>query len=144
MRPEAAKVRKLKGALGVGTVVAVLLASVAPVEAARQPTAPEAHSIERAALRACDGHGPPGSSCEFHGARVSTRDPHFAWADVTTEGFSGALLKRSDKATAHFHVVATQGGGVELCSKWRRQAPRRVLADLHVVGLRGNGSTGRC
>jgi hypothetical protein len=63
---------------------------------------------------------------------------------VTTDGFSGALLKRPTKASNHFHVIATQGGGVELCSKWRKQAPRSVLADLHVVGLRGDGSTGRC
>jgi hypothetical protein len=144
VRLEAANVRKLKTALGTTTVVAALVASLATAEAARQPTPPEARAIERAALRACDGHGPPGSSCEFHGARVSTRDPHFAWADVTTDGFSGALLKRPSKGTAHFHVIATQGGGIELCSKWRKQAPKRVLADLHVVGLRGNGSTGRC
>lgn len=144
MRLEAATVRSFKAALAMASVIALLVASLATAEAARQPTAPEAQAIERAALRACDGHGPPGSTCEFHGARVSTRDPHFAWADVTTDGFSGALLKRPTKASTHFHVVAIQGGGVELCSKWRRQAPSRVLADLHVVGLRGNGSAGRC
>jgi hypothetical protein len=136
--------RRLRAAFGTATVIAVLLGSVVPVEAARQPTTSESRAIERAALRACDGHGPPGSSCRFHGARVSTRDPHFAWADVTTDGFSGALLKRPNKSTAHFHVIATQGGGIELCRKWRKQAPNDVLADLHVVGLRGDGSTGRC
>jgi len=136
--------RKVKAALLMGTLVALLAVTLVPAQAARQPSAPEAKAIERAALRSCEGHGPPGSSCDFHGARVSTRDPHFAWADVTTEGFSGALLKRPAKASTHFHVIATQGGGIETCSKWRRQAPRRVLADLHVVGLRGDGSTGSC
>jgi hypothetical protein len=135
-------VRELKTLLGMATVVAVLVASLASAEAARQPTPPEAKAIKRAALRACQG--PPGLPCEFHGARVSTRDPHFAWADVTTDGFSGALLKRPTKRATHFHVIAIQGGGIEECSKWRRHAPKRVLADLHVVGLRANGSTGRC
>jgi hypothetical protein len=136
--------RNLKAALAVATVGAMLAASLAPAEAARQPTPPEAKAIKRAAMRACDGHGPPGSTCEFHGARVSTRDPHFAWADVTTDGFSATLLKRPTKGGTQFHVIATQGGGIETCSKWRKHAPKRVLADLHVVGLRANGSTGRC
>jgi hypothetical protein len=136
--------RKLKAALGPATGVAILLASLATAEAARQPTPPEAKAIKRAAMRACHGHGPPGSTCQFHGARVSTRDPHYAWADVTTDGFSAALLKRPRKGGTHFHVIATQGGGSELCSKWRKHAPKRVLADLHVVGLRANGNTGRC
>jgi len=135
---------KAKAALGLATVVALLAASLGPAEAARQPTAPEAKAIERVATRACQRHGPPGEACEFRGARVSTRDPHFVWADVFTEGVSGALLKRPSKTSTHFHVLAIQGGGVELCSKWRKQAPRRVLADLHVVGLRADGSTGRC
>ncbi|HEY2056000.1 MAG TPA: hypothetical protein VGH14_18855 [Solirubrobacterales bacterium] len=136
--------RKLKAALGSAAVVAILVASLGPAEAARQPTPPEAKAIKRAALRACHGHGPSGSSCEFHGARVSTRDPHYAWADVTVDGFSAALLKRPTKRSNHFHAVATQGGGIELCSKWLKFAPKRVLADLHVVGLRPNGTTGRC
>jgi hypothetical protein len=136
--------RNLKAGIGTAAVLAVLLASLGPAEAARQPTASEAKSIKRAALRACHGHGPPGSSCEYHGARVSTRDPHFAWAEVTVDGFSAALLKRPTKRSTHFHAVATQGGGIELCSKWRKHAPERVLADLHVIGLRGNGSTGLC
>ncbi|MBS1676569.1 MAG: hypothetical protein JST08_04200 [Actinobacteria bacterium] len=136
--------RKLKAALGATTIVAMLAASLGPADAARQPTAPEAKAIKRAALRACHGHGPPGSSCRFHGARVSTRDPHYAWADVTVDGFSAALLKRPTKRSTHFHVVAIQGGGIELCSKWRKKAPERVLADLHVVGLYANGSTGSC
>ena len=136
--------RKLKAAPAVAMLVAMLLVGLASAQAARQPSASEAKAIKRAALRACSGHGPPGMPCEFHGARVSTRDSHFAWADVTTEGFSGALLKRPSKSTAHFHVIASQGGGIELCSKWRKKAPKRVLADLHVVGLRADGSTGRC
>jgi hypothetical protein len=135
---------KLKAALGVASVATMLVAGLATAEAARQPTPPEAKAIKRAALRACDGHGPPGSTCEFRGARVSTRDPHFAWADVTVDGFSAALLERPTKQSTHFHAVATQGGGIELCSKWRKHAPRRVLADLHVVGLRADGSTGSC
>jgi hypothetical protein len=136
--------RKLKAALGAATVIAILVAGLATAEAARQPPPAEAKAIERAAMRACDGHGPPGSSCEYHGARVSTRDPHYAWADVTTDGFSAALLKRPTKRTNHFHVIAIQGGGIETCAKWRKKAPRRVLADLHVVGLHADGSTGRC
>jgi hypothetical protein len=122
----------------------MLLVGLGAAQAARQPSATEARAIERAALRACDSHGPPGATCQFHGARVSTRDPHFAWADVTTEGFSGALLQRPSKTDARFHVIAIQGGGIEACSKWRKKAPKRILADLHVLGLRADGSTGRC
>jgi hypothetical protein len=136
--------RKLKALLGAATVVAMLVAGLATAEAARQPTATEAKAIKRAALRACHGHGPPEEPCQFRGARVSTRDAHYAWADVTTDGFSGALLKRPTKRSTHFHAVATQGGGIELCSKWRKHAPKRILADLHIAGLRADGSTGRC
>jgi hypothetical protein len=135
---------RLQGALGVATLVAMLLVGLASAQAARQPTAPEAKALIRVALHACEGHGPPGSTCEFRGARVSTRNAHFAWVDMTTDGFSGALLKRPRKTGANFHVIAIQGGGIERCTKWRKKAPKRVLADLHIVGLRGNGSTGRC
>ncbi|MBS1886535.1 MAG: hypothetical protein JSU06_05025 [Actinobacteria bacterium] len=135
---------RVRAALGALTVGAMLFAGLAPADAARAPTATEAKAIKRAALRACHGHGPPGSSCEFRGARVSTRDPHYAWAEVTVDGFSAALLKRPTKRSTHFHAVATQGGGIELCSHWRKHAPKRVLADLHVVGLRADDSTGRC
>ncbi len=135
---------KLKAVLGAAAVVAILVTSLTAAEAARQPTATEAKAIKRAAMRACSGHGPPGSSCEFHSARVSTRDPHYAWADVTVDGFSAALLHRPTNRSTHFHVIAIQGGGIETCAKWRRKAPKQVLADLHVVGLRANGSTGRC
>jgi hypothetical protein len=130
--------------LAAAAALTMLVAGLSTAEAARRPSPPEAKAIKRASLRACSGHGPPGSSCEFHGARVSTRDPHFAWADVTTDGFSAALLHRPTNRSTHFHVVAIQGGGIETCAKWRKQAPKRVLADLQVVGLRADGSTGGC
>jgi hypothetical protein len=99
--------------LAATAALAMVVAGLSTAEAARQPSPPEAKAIKRAALRACSGHGPPGSSCEFNGARVSTRDPHFAWANVTTDGFSATLLHRPTKRSTHFHVVAIQGGGIE-------------------------------
>lgn len=114
----------------------------AAADASRRPTTAEASAIKRIALRACEAPG----GCRFHGARVSTRDARFAWADVTGEGFSGVLLKRKTTQTRRFRVAGIQGGGIELCSVWRKRAPRAVLRDLRVSGLldEQTGRSGRC
>jgi hypothetical protein len=75
---------------------------------------------------------------------VSTKNGRYAWGKVVGEGFSGVLLKRANTHTRSFKVVATQGGGVEECSKWLAAAPRAVLKDLRVVGLDSSGNTGSC
>jgi hypothetical protein len=118
-----------------------LLATVAG--AARRPTRPEARALQRVALRACEHTGAP-SPCRYHGARVSTRDPRYAWAEVTTDGFSAVLLRRPTRGSTRFRVIGVQGGGIGDCRVWRRKAPRAVLRDLRVSGLRADGSVGRC
>jgi hypothetical protein len=125
-------------ALGGGLLVALLLA--APASADRKPTAEEEAAIERAGVRACAR--PPGD-CAFRGARVSTRDQRFAWANVIAEGFSGALVKRK-RGTTDFKVVGIQGGGIGECRYWRKRAPRKVLRDLRVRGLVKSGAVRNC
>lgn len=126
-------------ACAVALVAAVLLVLAAPAaEAARKPTRAEAAAIKRVALRVCST---PVGACRYHGARVSTRNLRFAWADVTGEGFSGALVKRPRRRGAAFRVVGTQGGGIGTCAYWRARAPRPVLRDLRVSGLLRSGSS---
>jgi curli biogenesis system outer membrane secretion channel CsgG len=121
----------------------VMFGALVPcADAARAPTSRERAAIKRLALKACEG-GP--NPCRFHKARVSTKNARYVWADVTGEGFSGALLKRANTRTRHFKVVGTQGGGIGECSYWRDLAPRAVLKDLRVSGLRdSSGAVGGC
>lgn len=125
-------------------LVAGLCALVAaPADAARRPTRPEAHAIKRVALKACNRGGAP-YPCRYHRARVSTRNARYAWADVTTDGFSAVLLRRPSRGSTRFRVVGWQGGGIGSCREWRKHAPAAVLRDLGVSGLRSDGSVGRC
>ncbi|WP_426246386.1 hypothetical protein [Nocardioides sp. LHG3406-4] len=116
-------------------LVLALLAPVPAVAADRAPSLAEVRSIRAQALKACGQ-----DTCKFIGARVSTPNTRFAWADVATDGFSGVLLKRKP-GTHRFRVVGWQGGGIGECSYWRDLAPARVLRDLKVFGL--VGSTGQ-
>lgn len=132
------------------TVALTLLAAcallgtvAAPADASRRATKAETRAIKRAALRACSG--PPGEPCRFRGARVSTRNARYAWADVVTEGFSGALLRRPTRRSRRFRVIGTQGGGIGDCREWRKLAPRSVLRDLRISGIvDDSGETGSC
>jgi curli biogenesis system outer membrane secretion channel CsgG len=125
------------------TVVAMFGALVPCADASRAPTKRERAAIKRVAMKACEGAAP--EPCRFHKARVSTKNARYAWADVTGEGFSGTLLKRSNTSTRRFKVVGTQGGGIGDCAEWRKLAPRAVLKDLRVFGLTDNsGATGSC
>ena len=81
--------------------------------------------------------------CNWHSARVSTANPRFAWANVTSEGYSGALVKRPRKGSLQFRVVGTQGGGIGECRYWRKRAPDAVLRDLRISGLVDSGGTVR-
>jgi len=119
--------------------VALLLAAgmtatvaVAPALADRAPSRAETRAIKRVALAHCE-QGP--NACRFHGARESTANPRFAWADVTAEGFSGVLLKRPSRSSKRFRVIGTQGGGIGECRYWRSLAPDAVLRDLRISGL---------
>lgn len=124
---------------------AVLLALASPAaDAARRPASQTvAKAIKRVALRAC---GSPPGGCRYLGARISTRNPRYAWADVVGEGFSGVLLKRSSARSHRFRAIGTQGGGIGSCAYWRARAPLPVLRDLRVFGLldASTGATGRC
>lgn len=126
-------------------VVLALLATGAalasPAAADRRPSKAERSAIKRVALKLC-GAATPGD-CEFRRARVSTRNARFAWADVSEEGLSGALLKRPTRHSRRFKVVGTQGGGIGECSYWRARAPRVVLRDLHISGLVDDAGTVR-
>jgi hypothetical protein len=127
-----------------GLLVASVLALAAPAaDAARKPTRAEGVAIKRIALRVCPT---PFEPCRYAGARVSTRNPRFAWANVFGEGFSGALVKRPRPRGTAFRVVGTQGGGIGSCAYWRARAPRPVLRDLRVSGLLRSGSyaVGNC
>jgi curli biogenesis system outer membrane secretion channel CsgG len=129
-----------------GLVLIVLMfgALVPPADASRAPTKRERAAIKRVALKKCNSGGAP-AACRFHKARVSTKNARYAWADVTTEGFSAVLLERANTKTRRFKVVGTQGGGVGDCSYWRKRAPRAVLKDLKVYGVEaGSGATGIC
>jgi hypothetical protein len=114
--------------------------AASPALADRAPSKAERAAIKRVALKACEGAP---DECRFHGARVSTANARFAWADATAEGFSGALLKRPSKRSHRFRVVATQGGGIGECSYWRAHAPRAVLRDLRISGLVDDSGTVR-
>ena len=124
---------KWKGGLA-AVAVAGAFAGLAPSAVAdRRPTQRERTAIKEAAPKACGD-----SACRFHRARVSTRDVRYAWADVTTEGFSAVLLRRPSKRSERWRAIGTQGGGISECSYWERRAPRRVLRDLKIEGLVGS------
>ena len=128
--------------LGGGLLVVVLaLLPAAPAGADRKPTAAEGPAMERVGVQACAR--PPGD-CAFRGARVSTANERYAWANVIAEGFSGALLKRSSRTSTDFKVVGTQGGGIGECRYWRKRAPRKVLRDLRIRGLVKSGAVRNC
>lgn len=128
----------------VAALAAVLCAlAAAPAGAARRPAGAEARAIKQVALKKCEANGAP-SPCRFHRSRVSTRNARYAWAEVTTDGFSAVLLRRPSRDSTRFRVIGVQGGGIGDCDDWRRRAPAAVLRDLGVAGLRADGSVGRC
>ena len=113
-------------------------------DASRAPTTRERAAITRVAVKTCKAAAGPGG-CRFVKARVSTRNARYAWADVVGEGFSGTLLKRANTRTRRFKVVGTQGGGMGECTYWRDRAPRAVLKDLRITGLKdSSGAVGSC
>jgi hypothetical protein len=115
----------------------------APARASRTPSKSESAAIKRVAMKACRSDAGP---CRWHGARVSTKSSRYAWADVTNEGFSGVLVRRTSVSPKRFKVVGVQGGGIGECSYWRKRAPRSVLKDLKVYGLldAATGESGIC
>ncbi len=112
--------------------MAALAIAIPPAAADRSPTKAERKAIKRVALTLCN---PAVGDCRFGGARVSTRNERYAWASVTDEGLSGALLKRPTADSRRFRVIGVQGGGIGACSYWRKRAPRAVLRDLRISGL---------
>lgn len=120
--------------VGIALAVGTLAVGAPAAGAARAATASENAAIKRVALAAC--HAPGG--CTWRGATVSTRNPRFAWGRVFGEGVSGVLVRRPSAHSGAFRVLHMQGGGIELCSMWRKHAPRRVLRDLHIKGLTGS------
>ena len=120
-------------------IIGVMLSSLAaPANADRRPSKAEARAIKRVALKKCGS-----TDCHFVRSRVSTKNARFAWADVTTEGFSGVLVKRPTRRSRRFRVVGWQGGGIGECKYWRARAPAAVLRDLRIVGLVDNSGAAR-
>jgi hypothetical protein len=124
-------------------IVALLggLCLAAPALADRKPSATEEAAIEHVALTACTA---PQGDCAFSGARISTRNERFAWANVVGEGLSGVLVKRPSGSSASFRVAGIQGGGIGECRYWRKRAPRKVLRDLRIRGLVKSGDVRNC
>jgi curli biogenesis system outer membrane secretion channel CsgG len=129
---------------GLLVLVVAMFGALAPfADASRAPTSKERAAIKRIALKKCNAAAP--EPCRFHKARVSTKNARYAWADVTGEGFSAVLLKRANTGTRRFKVAGTQGGGIGECTYWRSKAPRAVLKDLRVSGLKdSSGNVGSC
>ena|SRR5450759_5040506 len=149
--------RKLAfSAATVALVVGAFGLSASTSHAERSPTRSEARDLRTFALAWCHHHSNPQAGPCVYGAydrlavyrtRVSTVDPHFAWADVTTEASSGLLVKRPHRYGGHWKVIAIGGGGVSNCSDWYKAVSHRVSADLGLVGLvRGvnNGNAVAC
>jgi hypothetical protein len=129
-------------AIALALAAAFALVAAVSASAARKATRAEAAAIKRLATKPC-ADGPSG--CTWNGARVSTADPRFAWADVTGEGYSGALVKRPRKGSLRFRVIGTQGGGIGECRFWRKRATDAVLRDLRIAGLVDrNGTVRNC
>jgi hypothetical protein len=132
-------------------VVALATATAAGLTAEGASGARRASAAERSALRhlivaACRRGSAPGAPCRLGTVRVSTVNPRFAWAESRGgDGFTAALVKRPHRTGGRWRIVAIQGGGIENCSKWERHAPRRVVRDLRLDGLRPGGTSGgRC
>ena len=127
---------------GAVALLATLIACFAVVPSAsadRRPTNRERSAIKRVGLDACGQ-----TSCRFHRARVSTRNPRYAWAKVIGEGFSGVLVRRPTRRSRRWRVIGIQGGGIAECSYWERRAPDRVLRDLRIRGLVASGDVRTC
>lgn len=122
-----------------GLVVSFAVAT-SPAVAARPATAAEGAAIKRVTVSKC---GVPGG-CRWNGARVSTANPRYAWANVFGEGISGMLVRRPSTNGERFRVIATQGGGIGECAEWRTHAPKRVLRDLRIKGLVASGNVVTC
>jgi hypothetical protein len=126
-------------------IATVLLASMCLVTATtlaeRSPTKSEARSIRAAALAYCHGLGTP-SPCSYgshtslpqYRTRVSTVNARYAWADIFTDGLSGALIVRPHPHGAGWRVVVPGGGGLSPCSTWFHAAPHSVVRDLRLGG----------
>ncbi len=119
---------------------ALTLVAAASASASRKATRAEASAIKQVATKPCRDTQ---FGCNWHSARVSTANPRFAWANVSSEGYSGALVKRPRKGSLQFRVIGTQGGGIGECRDWRKLAPDAVLRDLHISGLVDSGGTVR-
>jgi hypothetical protein len=124
------------------TMVALGLVATSPAIADRSATKAERAAIKRVTMKRCAA--PDG--CTFRKARISTRNPRYAWAEIIGEGVSGMLLKRPTSHSRRFKVVGFQGGGIGECSYWRKRAPRSVLRDLDIDGLVdvASGTEGNC
>lgn len=126
----------------------------AAAQAQRPPNRAEARTLRTWALQWCQHNlAEVADSCVYgasehvaaYRTRISTADPRYGWADITADGLSGLLVRRPRRTQARWRVVAEGGGGVSTCEAWEKSAPRRVVADLGLVGLRpGGGQATRC
>lgn len=112
------------------SIISVCAVALGPVttsaNAQRRPTAKEAQAIRTVAMRAC---GWPKYACSWHGARISTVDPHYGFGEAVYEGFGGVVVRRVAVAPLRYVVVMRLGGGAEPCSSFPFRL-RRILIDL--------------
>ncbi|HVY96860.1 MAG TPA: hypothetical protein VHA54_07865 [Solirubrobacterales bacterium] len=121
------------------TAAAGLLLLAATAEAARAPTPGELRAIRKATMRDCktDQHAWRNHSCKWEGhVRVSTINPHYAWADASGPWYDNSgVLRRPSVKGQRWRSVWVWGGSAQSCAQIRRQVPRRVVHEFGVVAV---------
>lgn len=113
-----------------------------PAGAIRPAKGHERDVLQRVAVRDC--WKTDGFHCRRAPVHVSTVNRRFAFGGATGgHYYGGALMKK--RAGGRWRVSAIQGGGAMTCRWWYRFAPRRVIHDLRIEGLKkGQTEFGRC
>ncbi|MGE3138133.1 MAG: hypothetical protein AB7I08_08650 [Thermoleophilia bacterium] len=134
--------RSYQGALCASFAALMVVAVVAgPATASRAPTNAERSSLRAAVLGQCNAEDPP---CTWKRAVVSTKNARFAlaYANSSLTDYN-VIYRRASTGTTRWRSRIVLSGGVVSCSRLLRAAPRAVLRDLKVTGLKSN-SVGYC
>lgn len=137
-RPEARR-RLLLGAFIVTAVASMIVAGAA--SASRAPTKAERTSLRATTLAQCNKADGP---CTWKSAVISTRNARFALSYANGSFIDYNVIYRRDSPTAtRWRSRLLLSNGVSLCSVLLKAAPREVLRDLNIQGIKGS-STGYC
>lgn len=117
------------------------LVLTAPATASRAPSQSERSSLRATVLSQCNADDPP---CTWKRAVISTKNSRFALA-YANGSFTdyNVIYRRADPATNRWRSRIVLSGGVVNCARLLRAAPRAVLRDLKITGLK-SGSVGYC